>query len=290
MKVLIIGINGWIGSKYLVELNRFGHQVEYSEARAESNELIQDIEKIKPTHILYCAGRTHGTINGKTYNNIDYLEEPDTLDINLNDNLYAPVRMAIYCNTNKIHFTYINTGCIYNYDTEHTVENKIGFKEIDKPNFKGSKYSLVRGFTDNLMRDLNILNLRIRLPVSDDINDRNLLIKLSKFTKITNIPNSISILPDLIPISIAMMEEYELGTFNLVNPEPITHNEILELYKEIINPEHKWEIVEDNISKVPRSNVILNTDKIKKYNISNTIDSIKLCLNRIKSKLNYGEI
>ena len=69
MKVFIIGSNGWIGNRYLVELNRFGHQVEYTDSRAESDELIQDIHKIKPTHVLYCAGRTHGSINGKTYNN-----------------------------------------------------------------------------------------------------------------------------------------------------------------------------------------------------------------------------
>ena len=69
-----------------------------------------------------------------------------------------------------------------------------------------------------------------------------------------------------------------------------TSDNILELYKQIVNPEHKWDIVDGNISKVPRSNVILNTDKIKKYNPSNTFDAIKSCLNRIKCQLNYGNI
>lgn len=37
--------------------------------------------------------------------------------------------------------TYYGTGCIFHYDDVHTVENQIGFKEADKPNFTGSYYS-----------------------------------------------------------------------------------------------------------------------------------------------------
>jgi 3,5-epimerase/4-reductase len=288
MKVYIIGHNGWIGERYILELTRFGHEVLYSNYRAESEEIKKDIIKQNPTHILYCAGRTHGKINNIQYNNIDYLENPETFDQNINDNLYAPVSIAIFAKSHNIHFTYINTGCIYNYDDEHSIENKIGFKEDDTPNFKGSKYSMMRSYTDKLMNELGILNLRIRLPISDDINERNLIIKLSKFKQITNILNSVSVLPDLIPISIQIMDDYTTGCLNLVNSGPISHNDILELYREIVNPNHLWELVENpGVSKVPRSNVILDNNKINKYNPSNTIDAIRLCLNRIRCRMNY---
>ena len=31
--------------------------------------------------------------------------------INLNDNLYSPVKLANFCDKHNLHFTYIGTGC-----------------------------------------------------------------------------------------------------------------------------------------------------------------------------------
>ena len=45
-----------------------------------------------------------------------------------------------------VHFTYIGTGCIYS-----STNNKI-FKENDEPNFYLTKYSLIKGFTDKLIK------------------------------------------------------------------------------------------------------------------------------------------
>ena len=58
----------------------------------------------------------------KVYQTIDYLEDIKTTNININDNLYVPVSLAMFCDNNNIHFTYIGTGCIFNYDEEHTME------------------------------------------------------------------------------------------------------------------------------------------------------------------------
>ena len=49
----------------------------------------------------------------------------------------------------NIHYTYIGTGCIFEYDNEHPFGEEInGFKEEDDSNFIGSSYSTVKGFTD----------------------------------------------------------------------------------------------------------------------------------------------
>jgi dTDP-4-dehydrorhamnose reductase len=67
---------------------------------------------------------------------------------------------------------------------------------------------------------------------------------------------------------IDMIMKKEIGTINLTNPGYISHNEILELYKENINPDFKWEnmtIEEQNkILLSERSNNILNTEKLQK--------------------------
>jgi len=54
----------------------------------------------------------------------------------------------------------------------------------------------------------------------------------------------------------------------LVNPEPITHNEILEMYRSIVKPTHSWlnmSVEEQNSKlKAQRSNTYLNSDKLLK--------------------------
>ena len=48
----------------------------------------------------------------------------------------------------------------------------LGFTENDSPNFFGSNYSLIKGFTDRLMKQTNCLNLRIRMPICNDFNSQ----------------------------------------------------------------------------------------------------------------------
>ena len=63
------------------------------------------------------------------------------------------------------------------------------------------------------------------------------------------------------------MEAKTIGTFNMTNPGTITHNEILELYKELKNPEHTWENTspEEQMQMLQneRSNTHLNTSKLE---------------------------
>ena len=81
----------------------------------------------------------------------------------------------------------------------------IGFTEEDEPNFKGSFYSYTKTLAEKLLRVYsNVLLLRVRMPISDDLNPRNFVTKISKYEHVVNIPNSMSVLHDLLPASIAM--------------------------------------------------------------------------------------
>ena len=42
------------------------------------------------------------------------------------------------------------------------------------------------------------------MPISDDLSPRNFITKISKYEKVVNIPNSMSVLYDLLPASIEM--------------------------------------------------------------------------------------
>ena len=263
MKVYLIGHKGWIGSMYIKEFNKQNIQWIASSFRAESKHIKNDILKTKSTHILCCIGRTHGVYEGIEYNTIDYLENKDTLYENINDNLFSPISLALFAKENNIHFTYFGTGCIFNSDSE---DNK-KFNENDKPNFKGSNYSIVKGFTDTLMKCTDALNLRIRMPITHKNNPRNFITKIINYEKICSMKNSMSVLDNLIPISIQMMKNKEIGTWNFTNPGVISHNEILELYKNIVDKDFTWNNFsikeQSQILLADRSNNHLDTKKLE---------------------------
>ena len=52
----------------------------------------------------------------------------------------------------------------------------------------------------------NSLILRLRMPVSDDLHPRNFVTKISKYDRVVDIPNSNTILTDLLPASVLMAE------------------------------------------------------------------------------------
>jgi len=174
MKLLIYGSNGWIGNQFIEILKE--NQIKYfsGKSRVDNNlELLKEIEDVSPTHIVSFIGRTHGTINNKNYSTIDYLEQEGKLIENVRDNLYSPLLLANICTQQNLHFTYLGTGCIFKFDEEHPFgleEN--GFTEKSLPNFFGSSYSTVKGFTDRLIKnyDKNVLNLRIRMPITGKQN------------------------------------------------------------------------------------------------------------------------
>ena len=215
-------------------------------------------------------GRTHGTYENEKIGTIDYLEKPGKLTENMRDNLFSPIVLAEICKTNNIHFTYLGTGCIFDYDDEHLFGDETnGFKENDIPNFFGSSYSIVKGYTDRLMNliyNKTALNVRIRMPITDSTNERNFITKITNYKKICSIPNSMSVLDDLLPILIDFALDKKVGTYNFTNPGLITHNEILEMYKEIVDNTFTWEnfsLTEQNeILASKRSNNFLDTTKV----------------------------
>ena len=296
--VLLFGSKGWIGSKVYNLLVQKGINVHKSNARAEDIETIErEINEIgNVTHIMSFIGRTHGVYEGETIGTIDYLEKPGKLLENVSDNLYGPVSLALFCKKNDIHFTYLGTGCIFNYDQSHPYgEEKDGFTEQSLPNFFGSSYSIVKGYTDQIMHlfEDNVLNVRIRMPITDEIHPRNFITKITNYKKVCSIPNSMTVLNELLPILIDLSLKRTVGTMNLTNPGLISHNEILTMYKEIVDPEFEWDNFsieeQDQILASKRSNNFLDTTRLEietEYKVKNIKDSVMEMLLQMKEHKN----
>ena len=271
MKILVYGGKGWIGSQFVKLLHDKKINYYVGESRADDTiSLTNEINKINPTHVISFIGRTHGKIGEKVYSTIDYLEEEGKLVENIRDNLYSPLLLAEICNIRNIHYTYLGTGCIFKYDEEHPYgKEENGFDSKSLPNFFGSSYSIVKGFTDRIMQlySANTLNLRIRMPITNEKNPRNFITKIVNYEKICSVPNSMTVLPDLLPVIIDMMKTGITGTINFTNPGLISHNEILEMYREIVDPEFTWQNFSQEeqrkILAADRSNNCLDTTSLE---------------------------
>ena len=277
MFVLVYGSNGWIGGQFIDLLTRHNINFDVGKSR-KSYEL--EIKTLNPTHVISFIGRTHG----EGYSTIDYLEQTGKLKENVNDNLFSPIMIASVCAKLNIHYTYIGTGCIFTRN-----DHSDNFTEDDEPNFYGSSYSVVKGYTDQLMKQFsNVLNLRIRMPITDSQSPRNFITKITTYDKICSIPNSMSVLPVLLPYIIKMMQGGVTGTLNFTNPGVISHNEILEMYRDLVDPVFTWKnFTQEEQREVllsERSNNQLDTTKLETLfpDIPNIHDAVKECLTKYK--------
>jgi dTDP-glucose 4,6-dehydratase len=288
MKILVYGSKGWIGNQFIQILKEGKMDYLLGKARVDSEkDVLEEIKTLNPSHVVSFIGRTHGKIGEKCFTTIDYLEEEGKLIENIRDNLFSPLILAEICTELGIHYTYLGTGCIFKFDDEHPFGKEInGFTEESMPNFFGSSYSVVKGYTDRLMHLFNdsVLNLRIRMPITGSPNGRNFITKIVTYEKVCSVPNSMTILPELLPYVLDMMKKGITGTVNLTNPGLISHNEILEMYKEIVDPTFVWKNFspeeQRKILSADRSNNYLDTSLLESlYPQIDTIkEGIKKCL------------
>lgn len=271
MKFLIIGHNGWIGAMMCRLLHEKNIEYVTTDVRPnDKTEFEQVLQAEAPTHVMSFIGRTHGVIGDKAYPTIDYLEQPGKLVENVRDNLFSPVVVALLCRKYNIHYTYLGTGCIFKFDDVHVCGNETtGFTEADRPNFVGSSYSIVKGYTDELMHlfDDTVLNLRIRMPITAKDEPRNFITKITHYEKVCSLPNSMTVLDELLPYALDMACKKATGTVNLTNPGLISHNEILEMYKTHVDPAFTWQNFspeeQRKILAADRSNNCLDTAKLQ---------------------------
>ncbi len=236
---LFFGGRGWIGHKMVQEIRRIApeQKIVLFPGRVQSyrdSEVIRNfIRTEKISRVVDCIGKTYGP--GK--NNIDYLK--GNLKTNLDHNLLAHFVIMNACKEAQVHLTILGTGCIYENDG---TDRK--FSDDDMPNYFASEYSVVKGILDQMIHlHENILHLKIRMPVDSEVHPRNLITKLVGYKAVTHQPNSMSVLPDLIPIMIQFAVSSVTGNYNMVNDGTMTHAKIMDRYKDMVDATHTYELL-----------------------------------------------
>jgi len=302
MKFLIYGGNGWLGGVLQDLLTAQGKEFVVSRVRLQNRESMEaELDREQPTHILCAAG-----VTGRP--NVDWCEDHKLETIRTN--IIGALSAADCASSRGIHFTLFATGCIFEYDDDHpmptlqedgTWSDVRTFEEdnpMDGPNFTGSFYSFTKGLLEQLLRHIpNVLCLRVRMPISDDLSPRNFITKICKYRRVVNIPNSMTVLHDLMPVSITMAERGLTGVYNFCNPGPISHHQILDLYKKYVDPEFQYEgfTVEEQakVIKAGRSNNTLSHTKLVEalpdVTIPPILESIHGVLQRMRVNLEKEE-
>merc|ERR1719499_2693230 len=263
-------------------LQQGGYTVKGTQIRLENREQIErEIDEYKPTRIINCAGRT-----GKP--NVSWCDA--NKESTVRANVIGCLTLCDVAFLRGIHVTNLSTGCIYSYEGPFQMEDGGGwkvsneFKETDDPNFLGSWYSRTKAYVD-------------RIPFSDDLAKKNFVTKIRSYQKLINVPNSMSVLYDLMPLLVAMSDKKYTGLYNFTNPGVISHNQVMDYFKEILEPSLTYENFtqeeHDELVKIPRSNNALDTTKLEQaakelnLNLPDIHTAVKASFNRMKDD---GEI
>lgn len=254
MKMLIFG-QGYIAHKFK---DFFGTEAEVSSIRIEDYSSVKaELEAKKPDVVVNCAGKT-----GRP--NVDWCE--DHKMETLFGNVTAPLILARACEETGTYMVHIGSGCVY-----QGYNDGKGYGEEDEPNFSGSFYSRTKAWSEAMLKEFPVLQLRLRMPFDSVPSERNFITKIVKYNKVISVPNSISVLEDFLIAAKTLIEQKATGVFNVTNPGTITHQEILDIYKELVDPSYEYSLFSveemEKITKAKRSNCGLSVAKLESHGV-----------------------
>ena len=255
-RILLFGSRGYLGGRIQEVM-----KVTASEVDIADRELVKkELDRSKPQFVINAAGKT-----GRP--NVDWCEDHKMETIH--SNVVGPLVLLEECLVRDIHFTHVGSGCIYDGDNGGK-----GFSEGDQPNFTGSFYSLSKATSDEILSQLPVLNLRLRMPFEGIDTPRNLITKLKGYSRVLDAKNSLTYIPDFLRALEALLKKKAIGTYNVVNPGPMSPYRIMELYKEVVDPSHTFEKLTlaqlPEVAKAKRSNCVLSSEKLASEGIKMT--------------------
>ena len=171
-------------------------------------------------------------------------------------NVLGPAVLAEECRRAGAHLVHIGSGCIFEGGP---------IDESSSPNPR-STYARSKAAADAALLTMpSVAVVRIRMPIGPRPDPRNLIDKLVAYTRVMgDEPNSVTVLADLALAVRWVAESRGAGAYHAVNEGPVTHRQILDLYRRHVDANHhnewltKAELSE--ITAAPRSNaVLLNT-------------------------------
>ena len=263
MKVAVFGA-GWIGKHLQAEIPGVDRRLQ--------EEWIDRID-IADGGVVRRAlrlGKFDVAINaaGKTGRpNVDWCET--NRQATYESNVSGVIALASACRKAGVYLVHLGSGCIF-YGPSPRADNKgdPGWKETDFAN-PASYYAKTKHAADLALADLpGVCILRIRMPIDHLPHPRNLLTKLAGYRQVIDVQNSITVVADLVEVVRQAADRRLEGIFHATNPGVISHREILQIYRERADPDHRAEFIAEEdlvalgLARAPRSNAVLSTERL----------------------------
>lgn len=178
----------------------------------------------------------------------------------INGNVIWPVELELA--HPNIPIVHISSGCVYTgYEKEFTEDDAPNFDFSNGSFYSGSK-SLGQKMLEPFMNKSYLL--RIRMPFGDIDHPKNFLTKMKKYDKLISYDNSLSYMPDVSAVAVAMATDRNIptGIYNVCNPGFSNAKEIVDMMG--IEKEFFTEDEFKNAIVAPRSNCILDTNKLQR--------------------------
>ena len=269
-KILLLGASGNMGRAFKAALAKGNFQT-LAPSRAQMNycnfevlrQYIRGLDGID--FLINAAGFT-----GKP--NVEQCEVKR--EETLQGNLLLPQMLSHLATVENFRWLQIGTGCIYNGDNGGN-----GFTEEDEPNFSFkynncSFYSGVKAVAEAYLReDPRCYVARLRIPFDENDGPENYITKLLTYSKTYDNINSISHIGDFVGTCLDLYErDCPTGIYNITNEGGISTREVVAMIQEILNPTREFHYFANDeefyrIAKTPRSNCVLNVDKLASVGI-----------------------
>lgn len=255
MTFYILGAGGFLGSGLAAYLTSQGHVVLTERIDLTDVSMLRNaFHETTPDVVVNCAGV-------RAYPNIDWCEAHK--EETVRTNVVGAVNAMLAALEAGAYPIQISSGCIYSGGPEQA------FTEQDPPNFFGSFYSRMRIVMQDALKELPVLQARIRMPLSRTPHARNLINKIVSYPHVISVPNSATLVEDLWPALERLAASKPIGILNLTNEGYLENRDILDLYKKVVDPSHHYALIplSELPTKAGRSNCVLSVEKAKSLGI-----------------------
>lgn len=210
----------------------------------------------RPDAVINAAGKT-----GRP--NVDWCESHQ--HETYRGNVIGPLVLAELCAQHGAYLLHLGSGCIFYGPSSHADG---AWREDDHAN-PTSFYSRTKYAADLVLSRLpNVAVARLRMPIDDRPDDRNLITKLSRYRQVVDVENSVTVIEDLVHVCRELVARKLDGVFHVTNPGSMRHRDLLALYRELVDPAHSYtlitadELVTQGLAVKARSNCILASDRL----------------------------
>ncbi|HVM91097.1 MAG TPA: sugar phosphate nucleotidyltransferase [Verrucomicrobiae bacterium] len=257
MKILVFGSKGFIGSRMMEAWpDAVGTDVRIDDKVA----VLAELDRVKPDAVVNAAGRT-----GRP--NVDWCEDHPVETAH--DNVVGAILLAEACQERGIYLLHLSSGCMF---YGHSPDPR-GWREEDFAN-PSATYSRGKYAAELVLSTFPHVGIaRLRMPIDARPDTRNLIDKLANYKQVIDVANSVTIIPDLVDACRQLIEKRGTGIFHTVNPGVMRHRELLDLYREYVDPAHhtEWireeELLAKGLVTKKRSNNIMQSRRLQELGI-----------------------